>query len=874
MSNKYLDYFDDDELAASVWYTKYSKEGTVSPVDLHNKMTKDFFTIYKQNEKFHKKDLFSLSEFGRKFFTSLRENEEQSSLNNLFNLFKEFRHIIPQGSVMSGITSKSPVSLSNCFVIDSAVDSYAGIFKTDQEQAQLMKRRGGVGHDLSLLRPYTTPVDNAAESSTGAVSFMHRFSATTREVAMDGRRGALMLSIDINHPDVEEFALSKTDLTKVTGANISIKLNREFMEAVTNDSDYLLRFPTNTSSKISQDSLEEMEYGVLYQMTPDDPFGRKYVKRVRAKDLWETIIKQARDTAEPGLMFWDNVLDLSPDGVYPEYTPITSNPCGEQFLQAEDSCRLIAQNLFSIVKNPFTDKAEIDFQLLYEISYQALWISDLLVDLEVQYIDKIIKKIESDPEDESIKATELNLWKNIRKTAVQGRRTGVGITALGDMLAALGLKYDSEEAYKIIEQVMHTKMKAELDCSIDLAILLNPFEGWDFNSEYSITADNYYKGKNSFYENLRNNFPIQFRKMKIFGRRNVSFSTVAPTGSVSILTRTTSGCEPLFKTYYVRRKKINPNEPNVRVDFIDDLGDKWQEFNIIHPKLEDWLVLNKGISREDIINLSKEHLNTLISDSPWIGSTAENIDWIQRVNIQALLQKYTSNAISSTINLPENTTEKEVESIYLASWKAGLKGITVYREGSRSGVMVEDKADSVKVAERPEQIDCKVIRFKNEKKNWVAFVGLVNGRPYEIFTGINELDAFPIPTYVEEGTIIKVSTPEGSRYDFRYKDSYDYVNTLGGLNRIFKKEFWNYARLTSAILRENVEIQDVIKILSKLEFSDKSMNTWQAGIIRALSPFIKDGTVSKETCSECGQDSLIYQEGCLTCQNCGFSKCG
>ena len=663
-----------------------------------------------------------------------------------------------------------------------------------------------------------------------------------------------MISLDVRHPDSPEFAVAKRNLTKITGANVSLKVEADFIKAVENDEDYLLRWPVDKT--FDQEYPTTFEYNKLTLVKHADGTST-YVKRVKAKELWDTIIESNWMSAEPGILFWDNIIDNDPASVYEEFRAISTNPCGEIPLSDKDACRLLATNVYSLVSDPFSKDPFINEDLAYEVFYEALVMNDTIVDIELEHIKRIMA-VDDDPD----------FWQEIYDVGKNGRRTGAGLTGLGDMYAALGVPYGHPET---TEKLMKIKIKAELEASIDLAINDGPFPAYNRDLEFSSNL----KGKNDFFSMLLEEFPEQVKKMWKYGRRNISWSTVAPTGSISILTQTTSGCEPLFSPYYMRRKKVNANDKDQRVDFIDDVGIGWQEYPVLHTKFKIWIEdnLEDGNNYDDHTWDSRA-LDEAFAKSPWFGNTANDLTPIQRIECQSILQKYTTHSISSTVNLPNDVTQETINELYVLASKMGLKGLTTYRDGSRQGVLVSDKTDPVKVEERPEQIDCKVIRFKNEKKNWVAFVGLVNGRPYEIFTGINELDAFPIPTYVEEGTIIKVSTPEGSRYDFRYKDSYDYVNTLGGLNRIFKKEFWNYARLTSAILRENVEIQDVIKILSKLEFSDKSMNTWQAGIIRALSPFIKDGTVSKEMCPDCEQDSLVYQEGCLTCRNCGFSKCG
>ena len=827
--------FKDDDLAYDVWVSKYR----------FNDESKDEFferliTPFLREFKFHE----DLSDYGKHRVGRHYKDVVES-------LIKDFKYIVFGGSGLSGIGTGKPVSISNCYVLKSG-DSISEIFDTSKNMANIYKRRGGVGTDLTSLRPRGAHVNNAAKTTSGVVPFMELYSQTTNTIGQDGRRGALMISLDVRHPDSPEFAVAKRNLTKITGANVSLKVEADFIKAVENDEDYILRWPVDLEVP---ELRENLEYNKL---EPLASYGSLigYVKKIRAKELWETIMESNWMSAEPGILFWNNIIDNDPASVYEEFRAISTNPCGEIPLSDKDACRLLATNVYSLVSDPFSKDPFINEELAYEVFYEALVMNDTIVDIELEHIKRIME-VDDDPD----------FWQEIYNVGQNGRRTGAGLTGLGDMYAALGVPYGHPET---TEKLMKIKIKAELEASIDLAINDGPFPAYNRDLEFSSNLIGRLKGKNDFFSMLLEEFPEQVEKMWKYGRRNISWSTVAPTGSISLLTQTTSGCEPLFSPYYMRRKKVNANDKDQRVDFIDDVGIGWQEYPVIHPKFKLWIEENLGNNN----TWDARSLDEAFAKSPWFNNTANDLTPIQRIECQSILQRYTTHSISSTVNLPNDVTQETINELYVLASKKGLKGLTTYRDGSRQGVLVSGKVDPVKVEERPKQIDCKVIRFKNEKKNWVAFVGLVNGRPYEIFTGINELDAFPIPTYVEEGTIIKVSTPEGSRYDFRYKDSYDYVNTLGGLNRIFKKEFWNYARLTSAILRENVEIQNVIKILSKLEFSDKSMNTWQAGIIRALSPFVKDGVDSKEMCPDCEQDSLIYQEGCLTCQNCGFSKCG
>ena len=1224
MQSKLLEYFNGDELAASVWQSKYAQEGETTPEDMHRRLAKEFAKI-ENNYITLELDKSNLSDYGK-----IRENLTE---DKIFEYFDKFSKIIPQGSVMANLGGKEITSLSNCFVIGTPEDSYGGILKKDEELVQLMKRRGGVGIDISSLRPSSTSVTNSAKTSTGAVSFMHRFSNSTREVAQGGRRGALMISIDINHPDVLEFIKIKRDRTSVTGANISIKLNNEFMKAVESDSDYILRFPIDSS--VEDIEPNQFDYNILYNHKGSNI----YFKRINAKEYWDEIITSAKDYAEPGLMFWNRMIDYSPDGVYDQFRQVTTNPCcfdescrvdvitnsgikdikditpsdlvwlenenkfvptkgytnygkaevyrvefsngdsfnvtnnhkfakikpkrigtkvskeyfelvelkdlkvgdeiriqtseslsfgnlgtyeegvilgwlsgdgclsykneGDNFptmyldfwekeqdtaetvlkyiqnlgfnntllefknngndvkriassrltryftekyetnlwkfrkgfnkflyscskefiqgylssyftadgtvqhvvqnlrfnisvssierdrleqvsslllnfgirsfiglskeknsdnsssfenssdlyrltitgignikkfakyigfqnaykqerldsivnggyhlektttytkiksiefigikevgcievpnyhyftantiisgnseiaMQPYDACRLIAVNLFGFVKKPFTSEAYFDFDSFYKTNYEATRLSDDLVDLESLAIDRIIEKISLDPESENTKRVEKELWENVKKVALESRRTGLGLTALGDTLAALGLKYDSIIGLSITDQIMFTKMKSELDCTIDMGILRGSFVGQDSDKEFYFDG---LRGKNDWYEFIANTYPEQAERMYRFGRRNLSFSTIAPTGTVSLMCQTTSGLEPLFQGFYTRRKKVNNS--NDRVDFIDEVGDKWTEFGVLHPKFKDWLLLNSPVDNPE--SLSKEELQNYFEKSPWYGSTANDIDWIKRVEIQSILQKYISHSISSTINLPSTVTHEEVSKIYLEGWKNNLKGITVYIDGSRSGVLVNDSKPESKIpTERPDSLLCKVIRFKNDKKNWIAFTGMIDGKPYEVFTGINDIDELPIPSYIETGTVIRVKTPEGSRYDFQYDDKYGYTNTIGGLNRVFNKEYWNYARFVSALLREGTPVENIIKVIDKLEFVNKSLNSWQSGIIRALKSFVEDGTeVHGEKCPDCGEETMIYENGCKKCTSCGYSACG
>lgn len=861
MQDKLLNYFNGDDLASSVWLGKYAQEGEETPDDMHRRLAREFARVelnYQLTEplknsdlKTHKDRIEKLSKYGK-----IRKNLDEKTI---YNLFKDFRYVVPQGSIMSQLGSKSIGSLSNCFVIGQPEDSYGGIFQKDEEMAQLMKRRGGVGIDISTLRPIGTPTSNAAKSSTGAVSFMHRFSNTTREVAQNGRRGALMISIDINHPDVMEFIKIKRDLSQVTGANISIKINNKFMKAVENDEDYILRFPCD---KINAGIIPQMEtykkYNQLIEIKNIGGFEKAYFKRIKAKEYWEEIIKSAHGVAEPGIIFIDNHHDYSPDGAYPQFKGVTTNPCGEIFMQPYDACRLIALNLYSFVKNPFTKDAEFDSEKFYRITYEAMRLSDDLIDLEIEYIDRILNKLNSDPESNEVKWTEIELWNKIKQTAQASRRTGLGFTAEGDMLAALGMKYDSDEALLFVEQVKYLKMEAELDCTIDLAILRGTFEGWDRNIEF--TEESELIGNNKFYQMLISEFPNQVSRMIKYGRRNVSWSTVAPTGTVSLLTQTTSGIEPLFMPFYMRRKKVNPNDKDVRVDFTDQNGDTWQEFPVLHPKFRVWA--EHYTETLGIENYTNEALQELFEQSPWYGSTANDIDWIKRVEMQSIIQKYTTHSISSTINLPNNVSEEEVSKIYLESWKKGLKGITVYRDGSRSGVLVSaetnanrDTFEYVDAVKRPKVLEAEVHLTKVAGKPYYVVVGMMDNKPYEVFINNSELP-------LGKGEVVKKNK---SVYEFRNNDYHQIISSN------MTDEQLAITRLTSGMLRHGADIKFIVEQLNKC---DGDLFSFTKGLARTLKKYIPDGVKSTVKCNDCGSEQVIFQEGCQTCQSCGSSKCG
>lgn len=724
------------------------------------------------------------------------------------------------------------------------------------------------GVDLGELRPASANVNNAAKTTGGVVPFMELFSQVTNTIGQNGRRGALMLSIDINHPDSPDFINSKQDLSKITGANISVKLNDEFMNAVEKNEDYWLQWPTNYD--ISGFINQETPYNQLINhevYNEDGSINLVYIKKIRAKELWDSVIQCAWNTAEPGILFWDNILNNDPASVYPEFKAVSTNPCGEIPLSPYDSCRLIASNVYNLVEDKFKPTATINEALAYEVFYEAQIIGDILVDLEAEYVQKIIDITDGD---------EKGLWEKIKEIGLKGRRTGVGLTGYADMCAALGKNYGDEE---LTDYIMKLKMRAELDATIDLAIINEPFPSYNRDLEFSNsqeTDENLIVGKNAWYNFLIKKYPEQFQKMLQYGRRNVSFSTIAPTGTISMLAATSSGCEPTFSLYYKRRKKCNPGE---KADFTDQNGVNYTEHNVVHGSFKKWyeelgwLLIN---GNADILTLSTEELDKAFRLSPWFNNIANDIEPSCRVKTQAIMQQYITHSISSTINLPPDTTQKVINLIYKDAWEQGLKGVTVYRDGCRSGILVSHKEEEKPIiTERPFELECKVVQFKNEKKDWIAFVGILNGIPYEIFTGPKDLDTFPIPSSVVEGIIIKVKNDdEPSRYDFRYVDSYGYTNTLGGLSRIFDKEYWNYARLMSALLREQVSPEKMITIIEGLNFSNKSMTNWKSGVIRSFKPFVQDGTKSHgEKCSECGQETIVYEAGCKICKNCGNSRC-
>jgi ribonucleoside-diphosphate reductase alpha chain len=829
-----LEYFKGDELAARVWATKYALKDSfgviyeLNPDDMHWRITREIARIEK------------------KYANPLLEEE-------LYELFRDFKYIVPQGSPMTGIGNNFQVaSLSNCFVIgnEPAADSYGGIMKIDQEQVQLMKRRGGVGHDLSHIRPHGSPVLNSALTSTGVVPFMERFSNSTREVAQDGRRGALMLSISIKHPDAENFIDAKMEAGKVTGANVSVKIDNEFMTAVVNDTPYVQQYPVNSPEPT-------------------------YTKEINARQLWNKIIHNAWKSAEPGILFWDTIINESVADSYAQlgFRTVSTNPCGEIPLCPYDSCRLIAINLYSYVESPFTPQAKFNFDLFKKHGGYAQRIMDDIIDLELEKIDAILQKIADDPEDVEVKRVERRLWENIRVKAEEGRRTGIGITAEGDMLAALGLQYGSEDAIDFSIEVHKTLAIEAYRSSVNLAKERGPFPIYDAMLERN----------NPFINRIKNEDEHLYRDMVKHGRRNIALLTVAPTGTTSLMTQTTSGIEPVFMPYYKRRRKVNPNDTNVKVSFVDEVGDTWEEYNVFHHKFITWLDVN-GYNSDEVQTYNDDKVQELVKKSPYYKATSNDVDWLSKVHMQGEIQKWVDHSISVTINLPENASEELVDQLYVTAWKSGCKGVTVYREGSRSGVLISNKKEEKKPIlemqepiQRPKVLDAEVIRFKNENnEEWIAFVGLMESHPYEIFTGLKDEEMFPIPKSITTGKIIKNKDDEGNtRYDFQYIDKYGYKNTLGGLSHMFNKEYWNYARLISGVLRYGMPIEDVVNLVSSLTVDSDTINTWKNGVVRALKKYIPDGTKApKGKCGECGSEALVYQEGCLTCTNCGNSKCG
>lgn len=827
--NATLKYFDGDELAAKVWTTKYALKDSygniyeLTPDDMHHRIAGEIARIES------------------KYKNPLTEDE-------VFEVMRNFRYIVPQGSPMSGIGNDFQVgSLSNCFVIglDGEPDSYGGVLRIDEEQVQLMKRRGGVGHDLSHIRPKGTPVKNSALTSTGLVPFMERYSNSTREVAQDGRRGALMMTVSIKHPEAEAFIDAKMETGKVTGANVSVRIDDDFMNAAVNNGTYRQQYPTDSAVP-------------------------SIVKDIDAAALWGKIIHNAWKSAEPGVLFWDTIVRESVPDCYADlgFRTISTNPCGEIPLCPYDSCRLLAINLYSYVCNPFTEKAEFDYGLFAKHVAMAQRIMDDIIDLEMEKIDRIIAKIKDDPETDEVKSTELHLWEKIKSKTIKGRRTGVGTTAEGDMLAAMGLRYGTPEATDFSEDVHRRLALAAYGSSVKLARERGAFEIYDAAREQH----------NPYINRLRLQSPELYEDMVKYGRRNIACLTIAPTGTTSLMTRTTSGIEPVFMPVYKRRRKVNPSDVSARVDYVDESGDSFEEFIVYHPKFIDWMKINGIEVRQDY---TQEDIEALVAKSPYARATANDIDWLEKVKMQGRIQKWVDHSISVTINLPSTVSEELVNQLYVEAWRQGCKGCTVYRDGSRSGVLVsvskKPTETPVQVLKRPIELDADVVRFQNNKEKWIAFVGLRDGKPYEIFTGLaDDDDGIFCPKSVTKGKIIKNVDADGNkRYDFQFINKRGYKTTIEGLSAKFNPEYWNYAKLISGVLRYGMPIDQVLKLVGGLELDSQSINTWKMGVERALKKYLPNGTkASGLRCPNCGNETLIYQEGCLICTSCGTSKCG
>ncbi|ETK02322.1 ribonucleoside-diphosphate reductase [Tannerella sp. oral taxon BU063 isolate Cell 5] len=830
-----LDYFTGDELAAKVWVNKYALKdayGNIyeqSPADMHRRLAREIARVE------------------RKYPNPLTEDQ-------LFELFDHFRYIVPQGSPMTGIGNDHQIaSLSNCFVIgvEGNADSYGAVIRIDEEQVQLMKRRGGVGHDLSHIRPKGSPVKNSALTSTGLVPFMERYSNSTREVAQDGRRGALMLTVSIKHPDAESFIDAKMTEGKVTGANVSVKIDDEFMKAVINDTPYRQQYP----------------------IAGPDPMVKKDIS---ARSLWKKIIHNAWKSAEPGVLFWDTILRESVPDTYADlgFRTVSTNPCGEIPLCPYDSCRLLAINLYSYVVNPFTPDAHFDFDLFKKHVGLAQRIMDDIIDLESEKIDKILEKIDSDPEADEIKRAERELWQRIRRKTLMGRRTGVGITAEGDMLAALNLRYGTEEATDVAEEIQKTLALAAYSSSVELARDRGAFEIYDAEREKN----------NPFIARLREADPALYERMTKFGRRNIACLTIAPTGTTSLMTQTTSGIEPVFLPVYKRRRKVNPNDTDVHIDYVDETGDAFEEYVVFHHKFVTWMLANGYPAAK---KYTSAEIDDMIAHSPYYKATSNDVDWVQKVKMQGRIQRWVDHSISVTINLPNDVSEDLVDQLYVEAWRSGCKGCTVYRDGSRAGVLIsaEDKkkkgetkmAPPQIVSTRPQELDADVVKFQNNREKWIAFVGLLNGRPYEIFTGLaDDEEGIMLPKTVEKGSIIKSYDSDGRKhYDFQFKNKRGFKMTLEGLDSKFEPEYWNYAKLISGVLRYGMPITQVIKLVQEMELNNESINTWKNGVARALKKYLPNGTeVKGQECPNCGSETLVYQEGCLLCANCGATECG
>ena len=851
-----LRYFGGDELAARVWVNKYA-------------MKDSFGNIYEKSpEDMHWRIANEVARMEQKYKNPISAQE-------IFGLLDHFRYIIPAGSPMTGIGNDYQIaSLSNCFVIglDGDADSYGAILRIDEEQVQLMKRRGGVGHDLSHVRPKGSPVNNSALTSTGLVPFMERYSNSTREVAQDGRRGALMLSVSIKHPDAEAFVDAKMEEGKVTGANVSVKITDGFMEAAVNDRPFVQQFPINAEQPT-------------------------YSKEISAKKLWEKIVHNAWKSAEPGVLFWDTIIRESLPDCYADlgFRTVSTNPCGEIPLCPYDSCRLLSINLYSYVKNPFTEEATFDFDLFRKHALLAQRLMDDIVDLEMEKIDRIMEKIKSDPQNDEVKHAEYHLWEKIKEKSGKGRRTGVGITAEGDMIAAMGLRYGTEEATKFAVEVHKTLALSAYRSSVTMAHERGAFSIFEAERERN----------NPFVLRIKEADPQLYSDMMKHGRRNIACLTIAPTGTTSLMTQTTSGIEPVFLPVYTRRRKVNPNDTDVHVDYVDEVGDSFEEYIVYHKKFLEWMKIN-GLDTTK--KYTQAEINDLVKRSPYYKATANDVDWLMKVRMQGAIQKWVDHSISVTVNLPNNVDEALVNKLYVEAWRSGCKGCTIYRDGSRSGVMISvSKKDKKKkndngretsqdsdlnsseekhehvctppqvVEERPQVLDCDVVRFQNNKEKWVAFVGLLDGYPYEIFTGLqDDEEGIVLPKSVTKGKIIKQTNADGThRYDFQFENKRGYKTTVEGLSEKFNPEYWNYAKLISGVLRYRMPIDHVIHLVGSLQLKDESINTWKNGVERALKKYVTDGTtVSGQTCPICGQETLVYQEGCLICTNCGASRCG
>lgn len=831
-----LEYFGGDELAARVWVNKYA-------------MKDSFGHIYERTpEDMHWRIANEVARIEKKYKNPMTPEQ-------VFELLDHFRYIVPAGSPMTGIGNDFQVaSLSNCFVIglDGDADSYGAVLRIDEEQVQLMKRRGGVGHDLSQLRPKGSPVNNSALTSTGLVPFMERYSNSTREVAQDGRRGALMLSVSIKHPDSEAFIDAKMTEGKVTGANVSVRIDDEFMQDAIDDKEYMQQFPVDS----------------------DNP---EVVKPVQAKRLWEKIVHNAWKSAEPGVLFWDTILRESIPDCYADlgFRTVSTNPCGEIPLCPYDSCRLLSINLYSYVVNPFTDKAYFDYEKFRKHVAAAQRVMDDIVDLELEKIEKIMAKVKNDPQSDEVKSAEYHLWEKIMSKSGKGRRTGVGITAEGDMIAAMGLHYGTQEATDFSVNVHRTLALAAYGSSVQMAKERGAFAIYDANREKD----------NPFINRIKDADPKLYADMVKYGRRNIACLTIAPTGTTSLMTQTTSGIEPVFMPVYKRRRKVNPNDTNVHVDFVDEVGDSFEEYIVYHPKFLTWMKVN-GLDTEK--RYTQAEIDQLVEQSPYGKATANDVDWLMKVRMQGAIQKWVDHSISVTVNLPNDVDEALVNRLYVEAWRSGCKGCTIYRDGSRAGVLVAVKKKEEKpqpqpcsrpeVTEvRPQTLECDVVRFQNNKEKWVAFVGLLNGYPYEIFTGLqDDEEGILLPKSVTKGKIIKQTNEDGSkRYDFQFENKRGYKTTVEGLSEKFNPEYWNYAKLISGVLRYRMPIDHVIKLISSLQLKSESINTWKSGVERALKKYVTDGTEAKgQICPQCGQETLVYQEGCLICKNCGASRCG